>query len=162
MNNRPDTLGRTRITQRNRALQGFNNNILCSAHFGAGVLGYSTSPSIATLTGGYSNLATPWHKIVFQQTLSSVRKKTRCLIRKRQGQGARSSENTESRQGGMSSFCCECNTEMDVFLQTLSTKNTKINTQAGQIIEFPDTKNRVQTHIQQPNNRCTKPINHIF
>jgi len=28
MNNRPDTSGRTRIVQRNRALQGFNNHIL--------------------------------------------------------------------------------------------------------------------------------------
>jgi len=38
-----------------------------------------------------------------------VPEKTQCLIRKRQGQGARSSEITESRQGGMSSFSCECN-----------------------------------------------------
>jgi len=30
----------------------------------------SLSPSCTTLTGGYSNLATPWHKIVFQQTLT--------------------------------------------------------------------------------------------
>ena len=39
--------------------------------------------------------------------------------RQGQGQGVRSSENTEFRQGGMSSFCCECNEEMDIFLQTL-------------------------------------------
>jgi len=51
------------------------------------------------------------------EALFRVRKKTRCLIRK--GQSAQSSENTEFRQGGMSSFCCEYNAEMEVFLQTL-------------------------------------------